>query len=104
MSSNAAEPAESAGSSLSLGIHGAADSAIERTIGALYAEGSERSPSVDLALRRFGHASLRYARERGIRLVLLARDQRYRDVSPALLRLGIKRRRMASSDDGALRR
>ncbi len=89
MTSNVAEPAESAGSALSLGVHGAADSTIERTIGALYAEGSERSPSVDRALRRFGHASLRYARERGIRLVLLARDQRYRDVSPALLRLGI---------------
>lgn len=89
MTSNVAEPAESAGSSLSPGVHGAADSTIERTIGELYADGSERSPSVDRALRRFGHASLRFARERGIRLVLLARNQRYRDVSPALLRLGI---------------
>lgn len=89
MTSNIAEAAESAGSSLSPSVHRAWPSAIEGTIDALYALGSERSRSVDLALRRFGHAPLRYALERGIRLVLLARDQRYRDVSPALVRLGI---------------
>jgi hypothetical protein len=89
MARNVAEPAESAGSSLFPAVHGVSNSAIERTIAALYAEGSEPSHSVDFALKRFGHAALRYAHERGIRLVLLARDQRYHDVSPALVRLGI---------------
>ena len=89
MASSIAEPAESAGSSLSPTVRAATDSPLEDLIAALYAQGSERSRSVDFALTRFGCAPLRFARERGIRLFLLARDQRYSDASPALLRLGI---------------
>ena len=80
------EPAESAGSS-----HCPAQpaEAIDTVIDALYAERSARSKSVDATLTKFGYPALRYAHDRGIRILLLTRSQRYCDASPALLRLGI---------------
>ncbi|MGH7714803.1 MAG: hypothetical protein ACREML_02290 [Vulcanimicrobiaceae bacterium] len=40
-------------------------------------------------MRRFGSGALRFARGAGIRVSVLAEGERYRDLSPALRRLGI---------------
>ncbi|HUA09469.1 MAG TPA: hypothetical protein VMA98_09355 [Candidatus Acidoferrales bacterium] len=80
------EPAESAGSSLS---PAQPDVAIAAVIDALYATRSARSISVDATLTKFAYPALRYAHDRGIRIHLLTRRQRYCDASPALVRLGI---------------
>jgi len=45
--------------------------------------------AVTTTLRRFGSGALRFARSAGIRVQVLAEGERYRDLSPALRRLGI---------------
>lgn len=44
---------------------------------------------VRATLRRFGSGALRFAHSAGIRVQVLAEGERYRDLSPALRRLGI---------------
>jgi hypothetical protein len=45
--------------------------------------------TVAQALRRFGQRALRYAAQRGTRIIPLSLGRRYRDASPALRRIGI---------------
>ncbi len=49
----------------------------------------EVSAAIAAVLARFGAPALAYAAQSGIRIVPLARRQRYRDASPALRRLGV---------------
>ena len=60
-----------------------------RNAAALIKGGAFDHSCITNVLRKFGLGALRFAHRNGIRIVPLARDQRYREASAALARLGV---------------
>src|SRR5579884_2148531 len=65
------------------------DDSVRDAAAALIDEGSCSKTAITRTLRKFGNAALRYALQRGIRIVPLIRGERYQQRSGALRRLGV---------------